>query len=64
MNERSKQDDKTSSEQNHRVDQLGSQIAALFRRSGLHQDIPEMRGYVVKPCEFHDEIEAQTDVKP
>jgi plasmid stability protein len=31
---------------------LGSEIAALFRGSGLEGDIPELRGYPVVPPDF------------
>lgn len=31
---------------------LGSEIATLFRESGLKQDIPELRGHTVAPVEF------------
>ncbi|HEV2988565.1 MAG TPA: hypothetical protein VG759_08990 [Candidatus Angelobacter sp.] len=31
---------------------LGTEIAALFAGCGLDSDIPEIRGYEVKPAEF------------
>jgi plasmid stability protein len=31
---------------------LGSEIAALFRGLGLEEDIPELRGYQIKPPSF------------
>ena len=31
---------------------LGSEIAAIFRGKGLDQEIPELRGYAVKPPGF------------
>ncbi|HEX4177811.1 MAG TPA: Arc family DNA-binding protein [Rhizomicrobium sp.] len=31
---------------------LGSEIAALFKGIGLDRDIPELRGYQVKPAIF------------
>jgi antitoxin FitA len=31
---------------------LGSEIAALFHSIGLEAEIPELRGYTVKPAEF------------
>jgi len=34
---------------------LGTRIAALFRGKGLEFDIPEFRGYPVKPATFDDE---------
>ena len=34
---------------------LGSRIAALFKGKGLNFDIPELRGYPVKPVSFDDE---------
>jgi plasmid stability protein len=33
---------------------LGSEIAARFAKSGLKFDIPELRGYTVKPPSFED----------
>lgn len=34
---------------------LGTRIAALFKGKGLDFDIPEFRGYPVKPVTFDDE---------
>ncbi len=34
---------------------LGTRIAALFKGKGLDFDIPELRGYPVKPATFDDE---------
>jgi plasmid stability protein len=31
---------------------LGTEIAALFREAGLEKDIPEIRGYPVRPAAF------------
>ena len=31
---------------------LGSEIAALFAKTGLTSDIPELRGQLVKPASF------------
>jgi plasmid stability protein len=31
---------------------LGTEIAALFEKAGLTEDIPEIRGHVVEPAEF------------
>jgi len=31
---------------------LGTEIASLFARSGLDSDIPELRGYEIKPPRF------------
>lgn len=31
---------------------LGTEISALFREAGLDEEIPELRGYPVKPLEF------------
>lgn len=33
---------------------LGSEIAALFKRIGLKEDIPELRGHAVEPAEFNE----------
>ena len=33
---------------------LGSEIAALFRGRGLDFDIPELRGYTLKPLTFDE----------
>ncbi len=33
---------------------LGSEIAALFARSGINSDIPELRGYSIKPTSFDE----------
>ena len=33
---------------------LGSEIAALFRGRGLDFDIPELRGYTLKPPTFDE----------
>lgn len=33
---------------------LGTQIAALFRGSGIDFDIPELRGHTVKPPTFEE----------
>lgn len=34
---------------------LGTRIAAMFKGKGLDFDIPELRGYPVKPLSFDDE---------
>jgi antitoxin FitA len=34
---------------------LGTQIADLFRGKGLDFDIPELRGYPVRPISFDEE---------
>ena len=31
---------------------LGTEIAALFKDHGLTEDIPQLRGYAVKPAKF------------
>jgi plasmid stability protein len=31
---------------------LGTEIASLFEKIGLDEDIPELRGYEVKPASF------------
>jgi len=31
---------------------LGTEIASLFAKSGLHSDIPELRGHYIKPAAF------------
>jgi plasmid stability protein len=31
---------------------LGSEIAAMFKGAGLEEDIPELRGYTIKPPKF------------
>jgi plasmid stability protein len=31
---------------------LGTDIAALFSETGLHEDIPELRGHAVTPATF------------
>jgi antitoxin FitA len=31
---------------------LGSEIAALFAKTGLEEDIPELRGHKIKPPSF------------
>ena len=31
---------------------LGTEIASLFRKTGLHAEIPELRGYGIKPASF------------
>ena len=33
---------------------LGSEIAAIFRGRGLNFDIPELRGYTLKPPTFDE----------
>lgn len=33
---------------------LGTEIAALFARSGIDSDIPELRGYSIKPASFDE----------
>ena len=33
---------------------LGTRIAARFAGIGLHEDIPELRGYPAKPADFGD----------
>jgi plasmid stability protein len=34
---------------------LGTRIAALFKGKGIDFEIPELRGYPVKPATFDDE---------
>ncbi|HEY3973622.1 MAG TPA: hypothetical protein VGM18_11495 [Candidatus Sulfotelmatobacter sp.] len=34
---------------------LGTRIAAIFKGKGLDFEIPELRGYPVKPVSFDDE---------
>ncbi|MFZ0704107.1 MAG: hypothetical protein WAM71_00795 [Candidatus Korobacteraceae bacterium] len=41
-----------ASEEDSAAGNLGSEIAALFRSIGLKEDIPELRGYVLKPPSF------------
>jgi len=36
------------------ADGLGTRIAALFRGTGLTFDVPEMRGFTIKPPAFDD----------
>jgi plasmid stability protein len=31
---------------------LGTEISALFSRVGIESDIPELRGYAIKPVNF------------
>jgi plasmid stability protein len=31
---------------------LGTEIASLFHKIGLEEDIPELRGYEIKPASF------------
>jgi antitoxin FitA len=33
---------------------LGSEISALFTRSGIDHDIPELRGYTIKAPRFEE----------
>ncbi len=33
---------------------LGSEIAALFAGNGLKRDIPELRGFAIKPPRFEE----------
>jgi plasmid stability protein len=33
---------------------LGTEIAALFRGNGIDFDIPEFRGFTIKPPKFED----------
>jgi plasmid stability protein len=33
---------------------LGTEIAALFRGNGIDFDIPELRGYTIKPPDFDE----------
>jgi plasmid stability protein len=33
---------------------LGSEIVALFRGKGIHSEIPELRGYQIKPESFDE----------
>ncbi len=35
-------------------DGLGSEIAALFRKTGFEADIPEVRGQTLKPPRFEE----------
>ena len=42
-------------EPKHAAPGLGTRIAALFKGKGLDFDIPEWRGYPVKPAFFDDE---------
>jgi plasmid stability protein len=32
---------------------LGTDIAALFRQTGLDAEIPELRGFAIKPASFN-----------
>ena len=32
---------------------LGTEIASLFAKAGLDEDIPELRGHAIKPTSFH-----------
>jgi antitoxin FitA len=33
---------------------LGTEISALFAKAGLDFDIPELRGYAIKPASFEE----------
>ena len=33
---------------------LGTEISALFAKAGLNSDIPELRGYEIKPPSFDE----------
>jgi antitoxin FitA len=39
-------------EQDAAVGGLGTEIASLFADVGLEEDIPELRGYAIKPASF------------
>lgn len=39
-------------EQGAAVGGLGTEIASLFAKAGLDEDIPELRGYKIKPVSF------------
>jgi antitoxin FitA len=39
-------------EQDAVVGGLGTEIASLFAKVGLNEDIPELRGYKIKPASF------------
>lgn len=39
-------------EQDAAVGGLGTEIASLFAKVGLDEDIPELRGYEIKPASF------------
>ena len=41
-----------SKEEEAPVGGLGTEIASLFARIGLKADIPELRGYSIKPLDF------------
>ena len=34
---------------------LGTEIASLFKGTGIRSDIPELRGFTIKPPSFDDE---------
>jgi antitoxin FitA len=38
--------------ENRPAPRLGSRIAALFRKTGLKQDLPELRGQAARPPDF------------
>jgi plasmid stability protein len=33
---------------------LGTEIAALFARTGIERDVPELRGHAIKPPAFNE----------
>lgn len=39
-------------EQDAAVGGLGTEIASLFAKVGLEEDIPELRGYKIEPASF------------
>lgn len=39
-------------QQDAAVTGLGTEIASLFAKVGLEEDIPELRGYKIKPASF------------
>lgn len=39
-------------EQDAAVGGLGTEIASLFAKVGLEEDIPELRGYQIEPASF------------
>lgn len=36
----------------HHIDKLGSRISSRFVKIGLHDEIGELRGQIVRPAEF------------
>jgi antitoxin FitA len=41
--------------ENAPADGLGTELSSLFAKAGLEADIPELRGYAVKPASFSSE---------